>query len=150
MIVRQERERRRHERLRTVSRDGPHGWDARWDARAREYDDAMRTEAMGSYRGPARVVTDAGEVYQVMANLSSTIQRERVGDRVIEGLTDWGGYLTGSDVPWFKFGQTGEAITVVVGDREGSAWVRRFNVASPEGPVTILGSSAPPFDSGTG
>jgi hypothetical protein len=118
--------------------------------RAREDGKAMRTEAMGSYRGPARVITDGGEVYNVTANLSSTIQRERVGDHVIEGLTDWGGYLTGNDVPWFKIGETGEAITVVVGDREGTAWVRRFNVASPDGPVTILGSSPPPFDSGTG
>ena len=110
----------------------------------------MRTEGMGSYRGPARVVTDAGEVYDVMANLSSTIQRERVGDRVIAGLTDWGGYLSGSDVPWSKFGQTGEALTLVIGDREGLVWVRRFNAASPDGPVTILGSSSPPFDSGSG
>jgi hypothetical protein len=105
---------------------------------------------MGSYRGPARVVTDAGEVYDVVANLSSTIQRERVGDRVIEGLADWGGYLSGSGVPWFKIGETGEAVTVVIGDREGSVWVRRFNAASPDGPVTILGSSSPPFDSGSG
>ena len=110
----------------------------------------MRAEAMGSYRGPARVITDAGDVYNVIANLSSTIQRERVGDQLIEGLTDWGGYLTGSDVPWFKIGQTGEPITVVIGDREGSASVRRFNAASPDGPVTILGSSSPPFDSGSG
>jgi hypothetical protein len=117
-------------------------------ARAREDGEVMRTEAMGSYRGPARVVTDAGEVYDVIANLSSTIQRERVGEQVIEGLTDWGGYLSGS-VPWFKIGQTGEAVTVVIEDREGSAWVRRCDAASPDGPVTILGSSSPPFASGT-
>jgi hypothetical protein len=107
----------------------------------------MRTEAMGSYRGPARIITDAGEVYDVMANLSSTIQRERVGGRVIEGLSDWGGYLSGSDVPWSEIVQTGEEIMLAIGDREGSAWVRRCDAASPDGPVTILGSSSPPFDS---
>jgi hypothetical protein len=119
-------------------------------ARACEDGEVMRTEAMGSYRGPARVITDAGEVYDVTANLSSTIQRERVGGQVIEGLTDWGGYLSGSDVPWSKIGETGEAVTLVIGDREGSVWVRRCNVTSPHGPVTILGSSPPPFASGSG
>jgi hypothetical protein len=54
-------------------------------ARAREDGAVMRTEAMGSYRGPARVITNAGEVYDVTANLSLTIQRERVGEQVIEG-----------------------------------------------------------------
>ena len=115
----------------------------------REDGNAMRTEAMGSYRGPARIITGTGEVYDVSANLSSTIQRERVANQVIEGQTDWNGYLTGSDVPWFKIREAGEPITVVIGDREGSAWVRRYNGASPDGPVTISGSSPPPFDSGS-
>jgi uridine kinase len=36
------RERRRQHRVRTVSRDDPHGWDARWDAAERHYFGAIR------------------------------------------------------------------------------------------------------------
>ena len=38
----EERERRRHQRSRTVSRDDPHGWDARWDAAELLYFEAIR------------------------------------------------------------------------------------------------------------
>jgi hypothetical protein len=41
-VVSQERERRRHERLRTVSRDDPDGWDTRWDAAECVYFDTIR------------------------------------------------------------------------------------------------------------
>ena len=38
----EERWRRRNQRLRTVSRDDPLGWDARWDAAERVYFDLVR------------------------------------------------------------------------------------------------------------
>ncbi len=38
----EERERRRHQRSRTVSRDDPHGWDARWDGAELLYFEAIR------------------------------------------------------------------------------------------------------------
>jgi len=38
----EERERRRHQRSRTVSRDDPHTWDARWDAAELLYFEAIR------------------------------------------------------------------------------------------------------------
>jgi uridine kinase len=39
------REKRRQQRDRTVSRDDPHGWDARWDAAERHYFHAIRPRA---------------------------------------------------------------------------------------------------------
>ena len=41
-IRKEERERRRHARARTVSRDDVVGWDARWDAAERLYFDTIR------------------------------------------------------------------------------------------------------------
>ena len=42
-VADEERDRRRYERRRTVSREDPEGWDARWDAAERVYFDAIRT-----------------------------------------------------------------------------------------------------------
>jgi uridine kinase len=41
-VAEEAREQRRQQRLRTVSRDDPHGWDARWDAAERVYFDTIR------------------------------------------------------------------------------------------------------------
>jgi len=43
-VASERRGRRRHDRLRTVSRDDPHGWDRRWDAAESLYFEAIRPQ----------------------------------------------------------------------------------------------------------
>jgi len=99
---------------------------------------------VGEYSGKATVIQPKGAEHEVDAVLSSTMRDEPLG-KMHAPMVRWNGRLYHSDAPWSEL-MDEHCLLRLPGGREGTVTVRHFDPAQPDGPVTITGSGAPPFD----
>ena len=102
----------------------------------------MVTEQLGSYDGPATLVTPSGDTFAVHAQLEA---RAEDGGPVVGEHDAWSGTLVG-DAPWWELHVSGQLLVLrLPGGSEGTFMVSGAREESVSDAASVVGSSAPPF-----
>ncbi|MFD8395079.1 hypothetical protein ACFV2N_39290 [Streptomyces sp. NPDC059680] len=100
---------------------------------------------MNRYSGPVEIFVN-GEWHAAHADLSGTLTRDQIrtlrGRNVVDGLEDWGGYVTveDDDIAHQIYDDEGRKLRLPNGQE------RSFLAGCPWSPMNIAGNGTIPFD----